>query len=157
MSTAVISLCEKYRYELERHIYSDYLIELVVFVMLNPSTADAEIDDPTIRRCIGFAERYSPEHMRVVNLYAGRATKPKDLWLMEDPVGPDNDRHVVAALEDADLVICAWGANARRDQVDHFLKLAGDKPLYCLGTTNSGMPRHPLMLRNDTELETFND
>jgi hypothetical protein len=127
-----------------------------VFVMLNPSTADAEQDDPTIRRCIGFAKALGCGGLHVVNLYAYRATKPADLWLAADPVGPDND-HILgetfrAAVTDMRPVIAAWGANARPDRVADVKRLARScgLTLRALGITKDGAPRHPLYLRADS-------
>lgn len=124
------------------------------FIMLNPSTADAELDDPTIRRCIGFARALDAGGIVVVNLYAFRATKPADLWKAADPVGPDADDYLRvvarrAVTEDAPL-IAAWGSNAKPDRVAEALAVishagAADR-LTALGLTASGAPRHPLYL-----------
>ena len=87
-----------------------------LFVMLNPSTADGEADDPTIRRCVGFAKRWKFERLEVVNLFAYRATKPSDLFAFQaqggDPIGWQNSELIGEALRDSGLVVCAWGANA---------------------------------------------
>lgn len=124
------------------------------FIMLNPSTADAELDDPTIRRCVGFARALDAGGIVVVNLYAYRATKPADLWRADDPVGPDADLYLAlvarrAVLEDAPL-IAAWGANAKPDRVAEALRViersgATDR-LTALGVTAAGAPRHPLYM-----------
>jgi hypothetical protein len=124
------------------------------FIMLNPSTADAELDDPTIRRCVGFARALAAGGIVVVNLYAYRATKPADLFRAADPVGPEADdylRHVArrAVLDDAPL-IAAWGANAKPDRIAQALDViehAGARDrLTALGVTAAGAPRHPLYL-----------
>src|SRR5437870_4841901 len=110
--SAVISPCGKFRYRLTRQWGEGAALP---FVMLNPSTADAEQDDPTIRKCVGFAKRMGYDGIEVVNLYAYRATKPADLKKAGYPRGPENDRHIEAALVEshANSVICAWGVNAR--------------------------------------------
>lgn len=125
----------------------------VLFVMLNPSTADASVDDPTIRRCIGFARRWGAGALDVVNLYALRATDPGELRRAADPVGPDNDRHIVEAAREASIIVCAWGAHpfARRRaaHVSGLLRAVGT-PLECLHVTADGSPRHPLYVRGAT-------
>lgn len=120
------------------------------FVMLNPSTADAEVDDPTIRRCVGFAAALGCAALAVVNLYAWRATKPADLWRAPDPVGEKADRYLTllarAARAERAPLIAAWGANARPDRVAAVLALPGMDRLTALGVTKDGAPRHPLYL-----------
>lgn len=141
-SDAVISECQTYRYSLSRRWASGASMR---FVMLNPSTADATLDDPTIRRCIGFAKREGAAGLVVLNLYAYRATNPKALLTCTDPVGPDNNAWLAAHLQAAALpVVAAWGASARADRVRRVLDLVGDVDWRCLGTTKAGYPRHPL-------------
>ena len=118
--------------------------------MLNPSTADAEVDDPTIRRCIGFARRDGITTMAVANLFAARETASRLLRMWVDPVGPDNDRHLFAMAGWADEVVVAWGARSKlpkawrhREQEVLGLLPAG---VFCLGTTKDGSPNHPLFL-----------
>lgn len=152
---AVISDCGRYRYALVRRWAQDGRI--ATFVMLNPSTADAEVDDPTILRCIGFARRWGCNSMHVVNLYALRSKDPKALWAAEDPVGPENDRylasHGMAAASAGHLLVAAWGANAKADRVEQVLQLPGfNTKLMCLGTTKDGAPRHPLYIKSDWPL-----
>lgn len=150
--SAVISECTKYRYWLERDIGPNPL----AFVMLNPSTADAEIDDPTIRRCRRFASDNGYTGIIVVNLYAFRATKPKDLFLAPDPIGHDNDRYLSTAAVTSNIC-CAWGANAnpvRAAEVVRIIQAAGRIPL-CLGTTKNGSPRHPLYVKADQTLINY--
>lgn len=157
MGAAFISPCQQYRYVLTREPRPGFTPSKgrVLFIMLNPSTADAALDDPTIRRCKNFAELWGCAGIMVGNLYAFRATKPKDLWTAADPVGPDNDVWLRRQLFAAGLIVCAWGANAKPDRVNSFTKLAVDElgfNLYCLGTTKDGSPRHPLYVRNDQPL-----
>jgi hypothetical protein len=108
--TAVLSDCGEYRYELRRTWGADDE-PLVCWVMLNPSTADADQDDPTIRRCISFSNRWGFGRLVVVNLFARRATDPKELLHGGDPVGSANDASTLAAALEADRVIAAWGAH----------------------------------------------
>lgn len=153
---AILSEDGLYRYGLTRAWHR--APALVTFVMLNPSTADAAEDDPTIGRCIGFARTWGFGGISVVNLYALRSTDPKGLWAAADPVGPENDRHlsVAAALASTSEapVVAAWGANARPDRVSHVAALFKrlGTPLHALGTTKAGQPRHPLYLRADSPL-----
>lgn len=142
-----------YRYRLLRRWGRDVPLP---FIMLNPSTADALIDDPTIRRCIGFAKSLGFDGIGVWNLYAYRATKPADLWKAADPVGPDNDRRLRTLLEWAELaevpVVAAWGANAKPERVAQVSSWPGAASLHCLGWTKDGAPRHPLYLSASSTL-----
>lgn len=125
------------------------------FIMLNPSTADAEVDDPTIRRCIGFAERWGYGGIAVANLFALRSTNPAALKAAPDPVGPINEEWISALVRESDLCIAAWGAHAfagaRAKKVSERF---GDQ-LSCLGVTKAGHPKHPLYLRADTQPVKF--
>jgi len=144
-----------YRYNLVRD-WGDNEDPGMLFVMLNPSTADAVEDDPTIRRCINFAKREGCGYMEVVNLFAFRATDPKAMKAADDPVGPENDLVIRQALEDADIVVCAWGAHgsfkARDKVVLDIIHQSGHVPK-ALGVTQAGQPRHPLYLKNIAPLE----
>ena len=159
-STASFSACGTYRYDLTRHWGDD---PMVVWVLLNPSTADAERDDPTIRRCIGFAKQWGHGGLVVLNLFALRSTDPKALYHHPDPVGPDNDATITRWLDRDDVrrVVVAWGAHgALHDRYRAFAELAlatrriALRRAQCLGRTQKGQPRHPLYLAADTELET---
>lgn len=149
---AVLSPCGQYRYCLSR---SWLLGEgTVLFIMLNPSTADAETDDPTIRRCIGFARRWGYRQLLVGNLFAWRATNPRELRRVSDPVGPENDHHLVEMSVGADAVIAAWGAHGvYRNRSQHVLGLLRNPE--SLGLTKQGHPRHPLYLRADAAREVI--
>lgn len=155
--SATISDCGSYRYVLLRTW--DERVERLKFIMLNPSTADGTVDDPTIRRCMGFARSMGYGGITVANLYAGRATKPKDLWRMDDPVGPDNDEYLArvfrVAADMGSPVIAAWGANAKPQRVAEVLALPHADRLHALGVTKDGAPRHPLYLRADSLLEPW--
>jgi hypothetical protein len=131
-----------------------------VFVMLNPSTADGEQDDPTIRRCVGFAKRFGFDRLEVVNLFGFRATSPAELLNISpevDPCGHENQRAVMQALDKAGMIICAWGAHGGHlDQDETMLGWIErfndrDAPVVSLGVTAKGFPRHPLYLRADAE------
>lgn len=132
----------------------------MVFVMLNPSTADGNIDDPTIRRCITFAKDWGYGALVVVNLYAQRATDPSELFEDEDFMirGLSNEKHVLKECQGRD-VIFAWGASRRPDpegDLDLALDIKRDaRSVMCLGKTLHGHPRHPLMLRKDTKRERW--
>lgn len=151
-SGAIFSPCWKYRYRLWRRW--NFELPTMAFVMLNPSTADAEKDDNTIRRCIGFAKAEYYGGIEVVNLFAWRATKPADLWKAADPVGPDNDSHLRAVVGTARMIVCAWGSNAARqpERAKHVRDLLHYyMPLHYLQLTKDGIPCHPLMLPKSCE------
>ncbi|MGA2231917.1 MAG: DUF1643 domain-containing protein [Tepidisphaeraceae bacterium] len=143
LSSATFSPCRRYRYVLRRTW--DAAGQTVLFIGLNPSTADAKHDDPTIRRCIRFAADWGFGSLIVANLFAYRATKPADLRRAADPIGPRNNFWLAQLQKQADLTIAAWGihgAHLNRDR--HVLgKLSR---LHCLGKTKAGHPRHPLYL-----------
>ena len=153
--SAVISPCGNYRYLLQREWLIGYGAAL--FVMLNPSTADAAQDDPTIRRCVGFAKSWGCGMLEVVNLYAFRATKPVDMFAAIDPVGPANDSHIAAAAHRAKIIVAAWGASAKADRASAVLRNLSDHAVHALGVTNNGSPRHPLYLRSDARLIQFGE
>lgn len=147
---AVLSDDGLYRYVLHRWWGSGE--NRLTFVMLNPSTADARVDDPTIRRCIGFARTLGYDGIRVANLYAFRATKPADLWRAEEPTGGDRNDDLLRELlrqGRRQPVIAAWGANARPERVAEFMSWHGSEHVQALGLTKAGAPRHPLYLRAD--------
>lgn len=154
---ARISDCGRYRYRLRREwvaplFHQEAPLKTTCFVMLNPSTADAEIDDPTIRRCIGFAQAWGYQALDVVNLFAFRATDPTRLRLAEDPIGPENDDQIAISALSSLLVVCAWGAwggyLGRGEAVRRDLARLGK--IHHLGLTKDGHPKHPLYLRADT-------
>jgi hypothetical protein len=157
--SALISDDGRYRYVLGRRWAPDGPV--ATFVMLNPSTADATVDDPTIRRCVGFSQHWGMAAVHVLNLYAYRATKPADLWKADDPVGPENYRrlmnHVLQARIRRDPFVVAWGTNAKPDRVAEFVDSLGvwADHLTCLGTTKAGAPRHPLYVLGGTALRPW--
>lgn len=148
---AVISADGKYRYSLFRQWESPALS--VTFLMLNPSTADADLDDPTIRRCIGFAKSWGYGKIEVVNLYALRAADPDSLYIAADPIGPKNASYLADAFRNR--TVCAWGTHPKARAMGSVLEMtmAGiGVESWCLGTTKDGSPKHPLYLRADTAL-----
>lgn len=149
---AYISDCGRYRYSLCREW--DSTKAKVCWIMLNPSTADANIDDATIKRCIYFSMQWGFGGMVVLNLYALRATNPAKILKTEDPVGPENDK-IIRLYMDWPIVV-AWGtlgAYKNRDKV--VLEILKGSDIKSLGKTKMGLPRHPLYLRKDTLLEPF--
>lgn len=153
--TAEISDCGRYRYSLGRAW--SHAIRHMTIVMLNPSTADADVDDPTIRRCIGFAKREGCGGLTVVNLFGLRSSSPKDLKLADDPVGPNNMAALFQHVADASIVVCGWGAHpiacAPAARFQSFIETQSTIRLWCLGTTQDGAPRHPLYVRASKCLE----
>lgn len=151
---AVLSPDGVYRYRLWRIWDQDRAP--TAFVMLNPSTADASIDDPTIRRCVGFARSWGAGGVVVVNLYAFRATDPADLLAAEargvDVIGPDNDAHIRTVFSAVDGVVFAWGATPVGPGVARRVRdaLPPGVEVSCLGVTKHGHPRHPLYLAANT-------
>lgn len=145
---AVLSEDGQYRYNLWRG-RDEGERGRVLFVGLNPSTADAEKDDPTIRRCVRFARDWGYGGIWMANLYAYRSTDPKALLSAADPVGPDNDHWLASLAMRAQLTVAAWGAwpgpNPHRPA--HVMDLMG--ALHVLGLTKAQAPRHPLYMRAD--------
>lgn len=164
--SAIISACGRYRYRLDRDMGFVDGRPTIGWMLHNPSTADASLDDPTSRRGIAFTRREGGRRMVFLNPWAGRATSPADLWKMGDPVGPTNDQHIRDALTDirasGGIVIAAWGrvtppaalrahARGHLDAVCEMIRTAG-VPLYCLGINADGSPKHPLYVRGDAPL-----
>ena len=157
---AIISDDGLYRYRLWRELRPGAPERIMTFIMLNPSIADASVDDPTIRRCMGFARREGCTRLDVVNLFAFRATKPSRLLEVGWPTGPENAIHIEGAIMVSHLVVAAWGAwwdnqspNRRplRTRVEDIAEHHG-KTLYCLGETKKGAPRHPLYAPNTSPI-----
>lgn len=146
---ADVSDCGAYRYALGRKLEGGE--GRVVFVMLNPSTADGEQDDPTIRRCIGFAKAWGFGELVVCNLFAFRATRPADLRKAADAIGPDNDVALAHWTQRARLVVCAWGVHGEHLGRDAAVlaALRARSDVHALGFTSAGHPRHPLYMPAD--------
>ena len=147
--SAVLSNDGLYRYELTR--MWDNEKRAAVWIMLNPSTADDDADDPTILRCISFSKAWGYGGIRVVNLYALRSTDPAALKRHPDPVGPLNDWHIkLAAGYSSRPVIAAWGTKAEASRAAAVADLIGPR-LMCLVKTKHGHPKHPLYVKGDTQ------
>ena len=129
----------------------------VGFVMLNPSRADAIVNDPTLRRCLGLARSWGYGSLEVANLFAYCTAQPSHLRRVSDPVGKENDRYLVALSQRVDHIVFAWGNGGKLQSRDQAVRaLLGDrKPIYCLGTTKLGQPRHPLYLRRDAQRSLY--
>lgn len=152
VSGATISDCGLYRYRLWR-IWDD-LLPIMVIVMQNPSTADANDDDPTIRRCVGFAKRDGFGGIVVMNVFAYRATDERELLTVADPVGPKNGDYLLEARSVSHMtrLVVAWGnrigprRSVFRTAYCNAANACAMQGAYCWGTTKSGDPRHPLFL-----------
>ena len=150
---AYISPCQKYRYWLYRSW--DKTKKSCSFIMLNPSTADADIDDPTIRRCIAYAQKFGFGSFYVINLFAYRTPYKNVLKKVEDPVGPENDVCIESIAKKAEILIAAWGNDGAymhrsRDVLAKLLKNTGK--IYYLQLSKLKEPCHPLYLRKDLSL-----
>lgn len=155
---AEISRCGRYRYWLGRD-WSNTMFgrgPTMVFVMLNPSTADHEVDDPTIRRCINFAKREGCDGLWVINLFALRATNPDELKASNNPIGPRN-RRAWAQVTRHSTLVAAWGAHpmAKAQAEKMFALPYMRRDWKCLGLTKDGAPKHPLYLPKDAPLIDF--
>jgi hypothetical protein len=159
-----MSRAGEYRYSLVRTFHRG---PTATFIMLNPSTADARVDDPTIRKCMSFCRRWDCGTLQVVNLFGIRATSPRDMMSADDPIGSGNRRAVAMAIHahqgasDVPLgpVVCAWGAHGRflgqdRATLQRLRRHSWLEPM-CLGVTKAGHPRHPLYVRLDTRLVPY--
>lgn len=154
-SGAIISACGAYRYHLWRRW--DDSLPTMVWIMLNPSTADAIKDDPTIRKCIGFAKREGCGGISVRNVFALRATDPAELLKHPDPFGPENEQHLLAArsVSTMTILVLGWGAKVAKRLHHYYQRAAACLTLQspnCFGTTKDGDPRHPLYLKGDAPL-----
>ncbi len=146
-STAVYSDCERYRYSLTR--VWDETGTRVHFVMLNPSTATEVQNDPTVERCERRARTLGHGAFRVTNIFAWRDTDPRKMRAADDPIGPHNDTTIYEGAEWADVTICAWGTHGehrgRGEFVTNLLRKT-EVPLYHLGLSKAGHPKHPLYI-----------
>ncbi|MEM9003976.1 MAG: DUF1643 domain-containing protein [Cyanobacteria bacterium P01_F01_bin.86] len=142
----------QYRYQLARDW--DKARPAIAFIMLNPSRADHQQDDPTLRRCIRLAQQWQYGSLIVVNLFAYCTPFPKVLKAVDDPVGPENDTAILRACQSTPQILLAWGNAGKLNQRDRsvleLLTPYRDR-LCCLGLTRSGQPRHPLYIPRQTE------
>lgn len=159
LNYAEMSACRRYRYTLHRDLGMQ--TPCLTAIMLNPSTATATKDDPTIRRLIGFAKSWGHGSVLVLNLFAIRSTDPREMLAAADPVGPRNDEVIAGALTQAKqqgrFVLAAWGAHGghlgRDFHVMH--KLVEGVDWRCLGRTHKGQPKHPLYIPKNTTPQAF--
>ncbi|MBF6607758.1 MAG: DUF1643 domain-containing protein [Flavobacterium sp.] len=152
IASAVISECGNYRYSLTR--VWDESKPKVMFIMLNPSTADASKDDPTIRRCIAFAKTWGYGGLFVCNLFSFRATNPKDLLKIGNPFGDENIWHTRKLSDEVTTIICAWGNKPilhklLKNQNPYKLLDFAWLKLHYLELSKDGTPKHPLYLKGD--------
>lgn len=155
-SSAVLSDCGRYRYELIREWSC---MQPLGIIMLNPSTADADADDPTIRSCCEFARRGGFGGIRVCNLFAYRSPSTIELAHYSDPIGPRNDEYLRELAATPYVILCAWGAtvfgNARATHV--LSTVLKERRLWCLGRNKDGSPCHPLYISRNTAFHVFQD
>lgn len=145
----------RYRYVLTRDLKNLLGHGTLLFIGLNPSTADDTVDDPTIRRLKKFTVRLGFQKLVIGNLFAYRSTDPKIMFEQEDPIGPDNDFYLKKQIELCNIVLCAWGNGGRFKNRDrHVLKMIGAKS-YCLKTNSGGTPAHPLYLPSNLKLTPY--
>lgn len=152
---AHISPCGRYRYTLWRSWCEGIAgYGSLVVIGLNPSTADASNDDPTIRRCVGFARTLGCDSLVMLNLFAYRATNPKDMLAASDPVGDECDRYLkIYAMLPTTTVVAAWGANAPHERAADVAAMF--PALQCWGKNKDGSPKHPLYLPRTAKLEQW--
>lgn len=162
--SALISRCGDYRYWLSRYWDNVSEADTVCWVMLNPSTADGKVDDPTVRKCIGFSRQWKFGGLYVVNLFAYRATNPRKILEVESPVGKDNSKWLFKIAERSRRVVLGWGGWIGRKDfvvkhrdyvqwVEMILRQTCRHKTYQFGLTQNGQPLHPLYVRYETELE----
>ncbi len=158
--SAVLSECGTYRYRLDRHVGAGS--DVYAFFGVNPSTADASIDDATVRKWRGFSKRLGASRFIVGNAFAYRATDVRTLREAPFPIGPEWRGHMDRIIAEADVLVPCWGSSKKLPPQlwDHLttvtgLLMAPGKPLMCWGMTKSGDPRHPLMLGYDTPLVPY--
>jgi len=141
----------EYRYLLTRRWFDFFNGEaphLVCFIMLNPSTADAEFDDATITRCINYAKLWGYNGIQVVNLFGLRSRMPSVLYTHPDPIGPLNDQYILTSMQECSLVVAAWGIHGEYQSRGEVVRnICKNRKIYCLSITKEGHPAHPLYLK----------
>jgi len=153
---AQFSPCRTWRYALWRiwanQTNPEGLGRYVAFIGLNPSTADETANDPTVTRCVNYARAWGYDGLYMLNIFAYRATDPKDMRAAADPIGPHNDNAIMMTCSMMELVVAAWGTYGEyRNRAKHVeqLLLEYKRQVHCLGVTKHGYPRHPLYVRKD--------
>ena len=155
---AYISTCGTYRYWLTREW--DESNPLLVWLMLNPSTADASQDDATMRKCMSYARKWGYGGITVINVYALRSRDPKNLWKVSDPVGPHNNRWISLwmgyARRRGSKIICGWSKHPKPERIDEILEIAENERVD-LEVVEMGQhgPKHPLYLKGDLKPVRF--
>lgn len=151
-NTAELSKCRKYRYALWR-TWDDEKAQ-VMFIGLNPSTADEVTDDPTLARCISFAKLWGYGGVCMANLFAFRATDPLDMKASKDPVGQENDQWLKKLSNESDLIVAAWGNDGSyKNRSQQVIELIPN--LHYLKINKSGEPAHPLYLSSELKPQKF--
>jgi hypothetical protein len=154
LSGARISPCRTWRYTLWRRWSTNK--PTVAFIGLNPSTADETSDDPTVRRCIGFARRWGYGGMNMLNIFAFRSTNPRLLRTAANPVGPGNRAALKRTCHRSAMIVACWGGWGRLfDRGEAVIDLLSEVRLHCLGLTKDGHPKHPLYLSSETLARDF--
>jgi hypothetical protein len=141
---AIVSDNQLYRYQLSR--IWDSSLPMVMFICLNPSTADHNNDDPTILKCIKYAQDWGYGGLLMGNLFAYRATEPLDMKRADDPIGPLNNHHLKLMSQQVDKIVCGWGNHGVYQDRDEKVKSMFDN-LYALKINKTGSPAHPLYLK----------
>ncbi len=157
-SVAVYSDCERYRYQLTRTWQNDG--RKALFIMLNPSTATEIQNDPTVERCERRARTLGFGAFRVTNIFAWRDTDPRNMKQAKDPVGPENDNAILEACHWTDQIICGWGthgAHLNRSAAVKILLLSTELPIFHLGLTKYGQPKHPLYIAYSQQPELWRE
>lgn len=140
----------RYRYTLWRIWEPEW--PKINWLMLNPSTADENVEDPTIAKCIRFSQKWGYGSIVITNIFAFRATDPEDMKKEADPIGPNNDWYVWSSAKGAEKVICAWGNHGdHMKRANHIRYMLKDIPLHCLKVNNTGEPIHPLYVSFKTK------
>jgi len=143
-----------YRYTLWRE-WDIFNPDYAMFIGLNPSTADEIKNDPTVRRCIGFAKDWGYGALCMTNAFAYRATDPREIISCALPIGSENDKWLVKVAKDAGIVIAAWGVNGSFLSRDKGVLKLLHNSIYCLGKTKDGYPRHPLYVYQKVQPQVY--
>jgi len=155
---ATWSPCKRYRYTLRRQGLQGMLdpgFAAIGFLLLNPSTATEKKNDPTIRKCIGFATRWGFAELVIVNVYAFCSTDPAGLWTVDDPVGPENDAAIAEVAGQVEKLVCGWGKHARSERIERVAELLVGREVFALAVNRDGSPQHPLYIPDSTELQRY--
>jgi hypothetical protein len=145
-----------YRYWLRREW--DTSKNRITFIMLNPSEANADYDDPAVIRCMDFSQKWGFGSMEIVNLFALCTSDPSIMKKHQNPVGPDNDNYIYNTTANSNIIIAAWGNDgAHRNRSSEVLHLIWDYDLYCMGLTKENQPRYPARLTTSTSYVKYRD